>query len=59
MKNLHLHLTFSMVIRKIVYKVVSVYKTKLQENIAFTGAGTSPLFVKKFIGLINKKLSHI
>lgn len=38
--------------------MVLVYKTKLQENIAFTGAGTSPLFVIKIIDLINKKLSH-
>lgn len=36
-----------------------VRKSKLQDNVAFTGAGTSPLFVKKFMHLINKKLSHI
>jgi len=41
------------------YKMVLVYKSKLQDNIASTGAGTSPLFVKNFMGLINKKLSHI
>lgn len=59
MKNLHLHLTFSTGISKIVYKMIWVYKSKLQGNIAFTGAGTSLLFVKIFMGFINKKLSHI
>lgn len=38
--------------------MVLVYKSNLHDNIAFTGAGSSPLFAKNFMGHINKKLSH-